>query len=1032
MNASLYNIYLARTQRFPEQLESMLFGETRAFSVEVLCFPTPLPIGDRPPAGEYRPLRENENWGKLWDSGYFRLAGEIPREWRGKEIWVDLEMGGEILLFDQNFTPLTSLTNSCTQIRNFRKTLFPVEAGARLELFAEVAANGFADTADCEVGICRKLRYGIFRRNLWAFLIDFRTVLGLLAIHEKPPHPAVGGFHWHPEEVKTPSDFRAAQLCRALNRAIDVFAENPDNTDRARTELAESLSTPASRHELSTVAVGHGHLDIGYLWPMRETKRKACRTFAGQLANIKHYPAYVFGASQPQLYQYVKERMPRLHEQVKAAVRSGNWELQGGMWVEADCNIPAGESLVRQFLHGKNFFRDEFGIDVVTVWLPDIFGCTAALPQIMKQAGCDYFISQKLSWSECNRIPHHSFRWRGIGDAEVIAHFPPEDGYNSFLDPEALRFAENNFSENAFLDEFLTIFGAGDGGGGPKFEHIESGLRAADLEDVPRLSFGTSESFLRRLAKRRAELPVWDGELYLEFHRGTYTNQGRIKHANRQLEQQFAASEMLLALASAEKWPRAELDTMWKTFLTTQFHDILPGSSLAEVHAEALAEMEHISARLDALVRAGFESGKSSESVTFVNTLSTPYRRLLRLPEAWRNREVIDGDGTAIPVQNNADGVWCAYELAPLSAATLHRGGELAAAEEERGGGLVLENEFVRAEFQENGTLLRVCDKVRRTELLASEGGNLLLLYSDDARIFPGWEIEATYRDIPPQTAVATAPAEVSTGALRSRIVFHLRLGNSTVTQVATLEANSCGIDFVTEVDFQEKKKLLRVEFATSVKTPEARCDIAHGFLRRPIHRNTSWDEARFEFPIQRYIDLDDGRTGAALLNDGRYGASAHEGLLGLSLLRSPLGPDIECDAGKHCFIYRFLPHEGGEEANVLVQEDAAALNRAPLCLNGNFPTALQLPFELEGAGVEVEAFKRAEKSSDWILRLHEARGKYAQAALRLSPGVTLFGCDLLEWKEGELLAPTKNTGAVELSFHPFEVRTFRLRRVCY
>ena len=1027
MNASLYNIYLARAQRFPEQLESMLFEETRAFSTEVLCSPLPLPVESQPPAGEYRPLRENENWGKLWDSGYFRLSGEIPEKWHGKDIWVDLEMGGEILLFDQNFTPLTSLTNSSTQILNFRKTLFPMETDVRLELFAEVAANGFADTADCEVGICRKLRYGLFRKNLWAFLIDFRTVLSLLAIHEKPPYPAVGGFHWHPEEVKAPSDFRAARLCRALNRAIDVFAENPDNTDRARAELAEILTAPASRHELSTVAVGHGHLDIGYLWPIRETKRKACRTFAGQLANIKQYPSYVFGASQPQLYQYVKESMPELYEQVKAAVRSGNWELQGGMWVESDCNAPAGESLIRQFLHGKNFFRDEFAVNVTTVWLPDIFGCTAAMPQIMKLAGCDYFMSQKISWSEFNRFPHHSFCWRGIGSAEVIAHFPAEDGYNSFLDPENLRFAENNFQENAFLDEFLTVFGVGDGGGGPKFEHIEAGLRAADLEDVPRLRFGTAESFFRRLSEHRSELPVWDGELYLEFHRGTYTNQGRIKRANRQLEQHFAAVEILLASMPAGQWPRAELDALWKTFLANQFHDIVPGSSLHEVHAETLADMADIAARLDSLVTTEFPAQDGTECLTLVNTLSTPYRRLLRLPEAWRNHEVLDRSGLPVPVQCDADGVWCASELPPLSSAVLRCGRQFASPAAEEKAELVLENRFVRAEFLENGTLKSLFDKVRKAEVLTAEGGNLLRLYSDKARIFPGWEVEATYRDISPQTASATEDAEVLHGLLRSRIRFHLRIGNSTVTQTAVLEWNSAGIDFETEVCFQEKEKLLRAEFPTTVLAREACCDIAHGFLRRPTHRNSSWEEAMFEFPIQRYVDLNDGKHGAALLNDGRYGASAHEGLLGLSLLRAPVGPDVERDAGTHVFTYRFLPHAGGEGELPPVQEEAAALNRAPLSLSGDVPALSALPFQLTGDGIEVEAFKRAEKSSDWILRLHEAHGNYAEAALRIKGGVSCFACDLLEWEEGEKLVPLEED-VIRLEFKPFEVRTFRLK----
>ncbi|NCC95073.1 MAG: alpha-mannosidase, partial [Opitutae bacterium] len=331
----------------------------------------------------------------------------------------------------------------------------------------EVSANGYNTTDDRDMGVCRYLRYGLFRREVWNLMNDFRAVQSLLEIHQKPPYVIPGGYHWNYKSVDGPADRRAARLCMVLNRAIDVFAENPENAAAAREVLRPELERPAQGDELSTTAVGHAHLDIGFRWRLAETRRKACRTFVGQLANIRRYPGYVFGASQAQLYEFVRERMPAVYEEVRHAVKAGSWELQGGMWCEADCNLPSGESLLRQFIHGKNFWRDEFGVEVRNLWLPDSFGYPAALPQIMKLAGCRYFMAQKLSWNEFNRFPHHTFRWLGHDDSEVICHFLAEDNYNAYLDPAALHFAEDNYQENHLCDEFLTIFGAGDGGGGP-------------------------------------------------------------------------------------------------------------------------------------------------------------------------------------------------------------------------------------------------------------------------------------------------------------------------------------------------------------------------------------------------------------------------------------------------------------------------------------------------------------------------------------------------------------------------------------
>ena len=1028
MDSGLFQIYLCRIARFYDRLETMLFAETRQFETEVLVSELALSATESP-KGIYRPLCEMQQWGKMWQSGYFRLKGEIPPEWKGREIWFHLEMGGEILLYDANYKPLDALTDCSIQVLNFKKSYYPAFLAAtpgKLNYYTEVSVNGYNTTVDRDMGVCRHLKYGIFRREVWNLMNDFRTIQSLLEIHQKPPYVIPGGYHWDSHAVKGPVNRRAARLCMVLNQAIDVFAEKPENAVLAREVLRPELERSAQSDELSTTAVGHAHLDIGYLWHLAETRRKACRTFVGQLANIKRYPNYVFGASQAQLYEFVRERMPEVYEEVKGAVESGNWELQGGMWVEADCNLPSGESLLRQFLHGKNFWRDEFGIEVRNHWLPDSFGYPAALPQIMKLADCRYFMAQKLSWNEFNRFPHHTFRWLGHDGSEVLCHFLAEDNYNAYLDPAALHFAEDNYQENHLCDEFLTIFGAGDGGGGPKMEHIELGIRDANLQDTPRLSFGRACDFFDRIELKADEYPQWEGELYFELHRGTLINQGRIKRWNRYLEQKLAAVETLLASADIEVWPARELDNIWKRFLQYQFHDIVTGASLREVHEEVLEDYVQIDKQLTRLIEDVVVVGRKTEreTLTFLQTQNHAYSRLLQLPESWINHQVLDEIGAPVALQRDSAGLAAAVPLGALSRRTLTRGDAFPTPAAVMGTELKLENDLILCEFKDDGTLTRFYDKSRKREMIAPKGGNRLLLYVDMPRIFEGWEVEITDRDVTPEPARAERAPEVEIGELRSLIRFHLMIGKSKIEQTVILERGTTRLDFETRVDWREHQRRLRTEFALTTRGRSAYCGIQHGYLRRTVHTNTSWDLARFEFCAHQYVDLSDDAGGVALLDNGRYGHSVSPGSLELSLLRSSRDPDVNADNGEHVFTYAIYSH--GDEfchSNAIVE--AAALNRPPLMVLNT--TALpEFPFEFEGDGVFIEAFKRAEKSSDRILRLGEVKGRHAVARLRAKAS-KIFFCDALEWQTGDM-ASTTTDGWVKIEFHPFEVKTIRLR----
>ncbi len=1038
MNSVLFQMYLVRAERFHERLEQWLFAETRVFDAMVLTSHKPL-SATRLPNGNYKSIIEMKPWGKLWDSGYFQLKGEIPEEWRGAEVWLDLQMGGEILLYDGQYHPVAQLTNTCIQIRNFRKTLFPAQLTAQpgpFTFYAEVAVNGFSNTMDGDTGLCTKLRYGKFNREVWNLLNDFRTLFFLLQYHQRkdegmlpPPYTVPGGYHWDRNRISGPRNHRAQALCMTLNEAIDVFAENPANATAARAVLAHELSRPAQSSEHATVAVGHAHLDCGYLWKLQETVRKACRTFAGQLFNIQFYPGYVFGMSQPQVYEWVRERMPMLFNDVKAAVKNGTWEVQGGMWVEADTMMPSGESLIRQFIHGKNYWKEHFGVDVTNVWLPDGFGFSGALPQIMKACGCRYLTSQKISWNEFNEFPYHSFRWRGLDGSEVLVHFLPEENYNAFLEPSTLRWGEDNFHESHLAPEFLTLFGSGDGGGGPKMEHIEAGLRNANLEDTPRLSFGRACDFFSRMEAYADKLPLWDGEILLEFHRGTLTNQGRTKHWLRTMEQKTAAIEMLMALGPKEIWPRQELDAIWKRMLLFQFHDIITGTSLREVMEVVETDFAAMSKQEDGFVIKFITNCCSTRynTVTFLHSMNCPYTRLLRLPKSWLGHAVYDAEGKELPIHEDGGQIFAKCALPPLSTTTLYRGGKVGRAPVEWTQDCtewVLENSRIRCAFRENGEMSSLYDKRLKREMLGKGGANRLSLHVDMPRIFEGWEVEYADRDVPPEFAHAIAKPVMAIAPLRSAITFTLAIGKSTILQTAVLEDESSCVDFVTQVDWRETQRRLRMTIETDNDATEAVGEVQHGFVRRCLHTNTSQELGKFEHIAHRWYDLSDDRGGIACLNNGRYAHSCSHNQIQLTLLRSPLQVDVTHDNGIHTFTYSLYSHTGDFREGK-VAEAAYQLNREPLRLDG-VSAIPALPFQLKGDGIDVDAFKRAERSDDHILRLHEYHGRHSEAQLILRANVKPYVCDALEWTKGTPLKAQKD-GIVPLSFKPFEFITIRL-----
>ncbi len=561
MNSRVKILYNTRIENFYKRISNLILEDHVELNAEFGHSVEPVPFSKRTSL-KYRKIKEGESWGKTWESAWFHLKGAVPKSWKGKEVVAQLDFNGEGLIFRNDGMPLQSLAKGSVFQADFCKDIHYLfkscKGGEKVDLWIETAANnlfGIELEPDPKpkdpqrhgkyTGIVNKIRLCAFDRDTYGLWVDFEVLKSLYSVL---PEKSV----------------RRNRIMRTLSEAIDAFADNTANSAKCRKILVKEFDKPASSSDLSTVAVGHAHIDTGWLWPVRESIRKCGRTFASQITLLEKYPNYVFGASQPQHYAFTKEHYPKLYAKIKEHVKKGRWECQGGMWVEADCNIISGESMVRQIIHGKNFFMDEFGVDVRNVWIPDVFGYSAAMPQIMKKSGVDFFLTQKMSWSQFNEFPHHTFIWRGVDGSEVLTHFPPENTYNSGLSAGGLHNARDNFKENDYLDEFMTLFGIGDGGGGPKEEYIERGLRAADLECVPKVKFDTAEAFFDRLAKRTDELPRWVGELYLEYHRGTLTTQALTKKGNRKLEQKLRDVEFICSCLPLEKYPAKELDFIWK------------------------------------------------------------------------------------------------------------------------------------------------------------------------------------------------------------------------------------------------------------------------------------------------------------------------------------------------------------------------------------------------------------------------------------------------------------------------------------
>ncbi len=964
--------------------------------------PEPVAYADRE-SGRKLELTPGDKWGDLFDCAWFHFTGSVPAEAQGKPVVLLIDVNGEMLVVDGQGNPRQGLTNVSSgydwNLGAPGKRVVPLvesaAGGEAIDLWGDAGCNDLFGELK-ENGTLKEARMAVLQPTMRALYYDYEVLHDLMG--QLPEDSA----RWH-------------RIFSALEQAALALTEFDECcAAKAREALAPELARQGADPPLTVSAIGHSHIDLAWLWPIRETIRKGARTFATALRFMEQYPDYVFGASQPQLFQWMKDHYPTLYTEVKQRVAEGRWEVQGGMWVESDTNVPSGESLVRQLLYGKRFYRDEFGIEVKGLWLPDVFGYSGALPQILVKSGLDWFMTQKISWNSVNRFPHQTFFWQGIDGTRILSHFLPEETYNSPAAPRAIARAECNFHDKAVSDRVLLLFGIGDGGGGPGEEHLERLARERNLQGIAPVVQEPSQRFFEHIARDTSRLKTWVGELYLERHQGTYTTQARSKRYNRKMELALREAEWACARAAwtmGAPYPREELDAIWKEMLLYQFHDILPGSSITRVYTESLARYAEMLSRVEGLLAAaeaslygGLEIAGLDKPYALVNSLSWERTEWVEIENAWRR------------VTAPACG-WATVDLAgPLP--------EYVAPTAESG---ALENELLRVEFAEDGSIARILDKeAGREVLLPGECANRLALYEDwgDA-----WDFSMGYRDLPPKHFALQSTSTTVDGP-RASITQQYAFGASTLRQEIVLFAGGKRLDFLTHVDWRESNKMLRTSFPLAVQASEVTCEIQFGSLKRPTHRNTSWDLARDEICAQRWIDLSERGYGVALLNDCKYGHRAEATTLDIDLLRSPGHPDPVADRAEHDFTYSLLPHLGdhawggvvraAQELNVPLR--AIALGGCPGAgaRSGSFAT-------VDAPNVILDTVKMAEDGEALILRFYEAHGESARA--RVSLGVDAGSAALVDLMEENPRPLALEGNAVTLDLAPFEIVTVKLSR---
>ncbi len=980
------------------------------------------------------PWREFDSKSMHWygpDEHYwFRTTFTVPESLAGKAMWMNVKT--QIDEWDDGKNPqfLLFVNNVATQ---------GIDMNHRRVLLTESAVAGQSYQLDLQsyTGILHT---------------EFNLIAEILEIN-----PKIEKLFY---DIKVPlSAFSRMEKDNKQRRDIETVLNNCVNKLDLRTPYSEAFYTAleeadrylykalyedmAGYEEVIATCIGHTHIDVAWWWTVEQTREKVGRSFATVLKLMEEYPDYKFMSSQPQLYYFLKERYPELYARLKQRVKEGRWEPEGGMWVEADCNLTSGESLVRQFIHGKKFFKEEFGMDNKILWLPDVFGYSGALPQIMKKCGIDYFMTTKLAWNQFNKIPDDTLIWRGIDGTEIFTHLITTLGvgqdtgeffttYNGMLHPDAIMGGWTRYQNKEINNDILISYGYGDGGGGPTREMLETSRRMEKgIRGIPKVRQEFAGTYFKELydrVKDNKRLAVWEGEFYFEYHRGTYTSMARNKRSNRKSELMLMDLELLSVLALGQKaYPVKELDSMWKTVLINQFHDILPGSSIHEVYEVTKKEYAELAEQMKKLIRERLEVlTEAGEGITVYNTLGFVRNDIVNLGECGA-AALMDEAGDYYPVQQTAAGAVAYVNNLPSKGSKTFAFAQRKAAVPFKLTGSLLETPFYRIAINDQGMLTSVYDKDNDREVLKDgQYGNLLRMYEDKPIYYDNWDIDIFYTEKYWDADKVTRMEWTEIGAVRATLEIERKISNSTIKQKIYFYADSRRIEFDTYVDWREHQHLLKVHFPVNIHSDEAAFDIQFGNVTRKVHTNTSWDKARFESCGQKWIDLSEGHYGVSLLNDCKYGHSVKDGNMAITLIKSGTEPNPVTDQEEHFFTYALYPHAETWRNGGTVME-AAKLNQPAYAVQGGIPGTVKFFASVDKSNIMLETIKSAEDGNGIILRMYECENALTNAAVKLgmaSSVASVEECNLIEEKISDI--PMAEEGFM-VKIKPYEIKTFRV-----
>jgi len=955
---------------------------------------------------EYEPYEVGTPWGRAWGTTWFRVRGTVPDAWQGKRIEAVLDIGFDTgmtgfqcegLVYRSDGTPVKSINPR----NQWALVSEAAEAGESVEWFVECASNPvildyhpFLPTREGDVTTAsqrplyttRRMDLAVFEPELHELALDLEVLLELQAELGQGP--------------------RRMRILQALDDALDVLdlQRLAATAAAARAALAPALApaAEASAHRIS--AVGHAHIDSAWLWPIRETIRKVARTASSMADLIDQTDDFVYGMSSAQQYAWLKEHRPEVWERVTAAVAAGRFLPLGGMWVESDTVMPSGESLVRQFSQGQRFFEREFGICPRGVWLPDSFGYSPALPQLMRRAGFEWFFTQKISWNQVNVFPHHTFLWEGIDGSRVFSHFPSMDTYNAHLSGAEVALASRQFREGRHASGSIAPVGFGDGGGGTTREMTGRAARLADLEGSPRVTWEHPDAFYERAQGEIADPPVWVGELYLELHRATLTSQHQTKQGNRRTEHLLVEAELWATTAAVREgaeYPSDRLDALWQTVLLHQFHDILPGTSIGWVHREAVAEYARVEKEAREII-AGAQSTLVGDGRTPIEFNPAPH------------------------VRHGVPALAARAVSSPVAAPTACVTGP--------DGGTVLDNGVVRIVIDAAGLIVSAVDLASGRDAIAPGGeGNLLQLHQDFPNQWDAWDVDRFYRNHVTDIREVERLETTVDASGTAQVSIARRFSESSVVQTLSLAPGDRTLVVDQVVDWHETEKFLKVAFPLDVRAEHTTAETQFGANKRVTHVNTSWEAAKFETSMHRYLLVDEPGFGVALVNDSIYGydttRSAEDGsvttTVRLSLLRAPRFPDPETDQGTQT--HRFGLVVGTDLAGATTE--GAAMNAPASTVLGDHGVEPLVEVSPEAV---VSSVKLADDGSgDVVVRVYEPVGRRVSASLRVRfPVSAVEPVTLLEeaLPDAEPAALDAD-GHLELRLGGFEVRTLRFTR---